>query len=82
MKDLSKEVKLYCNVCGNDQFSLLDDIESELCDAPDETRLKCSDCGKEFTKGELLEEVFNANFEDMKAEAMKEFEKEIAKEFK
>ena len=25
MKDLSRNVTLYCNVCGNDQFSALDD---------------------------------------------------------
>jgi len=49
MKDLSRKVTLFCDVCGNDQFSTLDEIEYELCEAPDETRVQCSDCGKIFT---------------------------------
>lgn len=32
MKDLSRNVKLYCDVCGNDQFSTIDDIDCELKD--------------------------------------------------
>lgn len=85
MKDLSRNVKLYCDVCGNDQFSTIDDIEGELRDAPDETKLQCSDCRKIFTKSELIElnqEVINENIEDMKKEAVKEFERELAKSLK
>lgn len=85
MKDLNRKVTLYCSVCGNDQFSTLDEITCELSEAPDDTRMKCSDCGKVFTKGELLEanqEVINANIEDIKDEAIKEFEKELAKALK
>lgn len=25
MKDLSRNVKLYCNICGNDQFESIDE---------------------------------------------------------
>lgn len=85
MKDLSRNITLYCDVCGNDQFSTLDEITCELKEAPDETKVKCSDCGKIFTKAELLEvnqEVINANIEDIKNEAVKEFEKELAKALK
>lgn len=85
MKDLSRNVTLYCDVCGNDQFSTLDEIACELTDAPDETRIQCSDCKKIFTKAELLEvnqEVIDANIEDIKKEAVKEFEKELAKALK
>ena len=85
MKDLSRNVTLFCNVCGNDQFSTSDEITCELKEAPDETKVKCSDCGKIFTKAELLEvnqEVINANIEDIKNEAVKEFEKELAKALK
>lgn len=85
MKDLSRNVTLFCDVCGNDQFSTLDEITCELKEAPDETKVKCSDCGKIFTKAELLEvnqEVINANIEDIKNEAVKEFEKELAKALK
>lgn len=85
MKDLSRNVTLFCDVCGNDQFSTLDEITCELKEAPDETKVKCSDCGKIFTKAELLEvnqEVINANIEDIKNEVVKEFEKELAKALK
>lgn len=80
MKDLSRNVKLYCDVCGNDQFSIINDIDCELKEAPDETKMQCSDCGKIFTKAELIElnqEVIEANIEDIKKEAVKEFEKRI-----
>ena len=82
MKDLSRNVKLYCDVCGNDQFSALDDIDCELKDALDETKMQCSDCGKIFTKAELLEvnqEVIDANIEDIKKDAVKELEKALKK---
>lgn len=82
MKDLSRKVTLFCDVCGNDQFIKLDEIECELCDAPDETRIQCLDCRKVFTKTELLEvnqEVINANIEEIKSEAIKEMEKKLAK---
>lgn len=85
MKDLSRKVTLYCSVCGNDQFSTLDDGIDDLMEAPDSTKIKCSDCGRVFTKAELIEEnqnVINANIEDIKNEAMKELEKELAKAFK
>ena len=68
MKDLSRNVTLYCDVCGNDQFSSLDDIFCELSDAPDETKMQCSDCKKIFTKAELLEAnqaVIDSNLEDI-----------------
>lgn len=82
MKNLSRNVTLYCDICGNDQFSTIDDLDCELQDAPGETKIKCSDCGKIFTKDELLElnqEVINANIEDIKKEAIKEFEKNLSK---
>ena len=44
MKDLSRNVTLYCDVCGNDQFSSLDDIFCELSDAPDELQLIMLKC--------------------------------------
>jgi hypothetical protein len=71
-------------VCGNDQFSAVDvDIE-DLSDAPDETRVKCSDCGAICTKAELIEEnqcIINANIDDIKKDAVAEIEKELKKAF-
>ena len=85
MKDLSRNVKLYCNICGNDQFESIDEAFSNLKEAPETVRMRCSDCGKIFTKAELIEEnqeVINANIEDIKKEAMKEMEKELKKVLK
>lgn len=79
MKDLSRNVKLYCDICGNDQFSTIDDIDCELKDVPDETKIQCSGCGKIFTKAELIElnqEGINANIKDIKNEAVKELKNE------
>ena len=80
MKDLSRNVKLYCDVCGNDQFSIINDIDCELKEAPDETKMQCSDCGKIFTKAELIE--LNQEVIEAKKEAVKEFEKELSKVLK
>lgn len=85
MKDLSRNVTFFCDVCGNDQFSTLDEVKCELSEAPDETRVQCSDCGKVFTKAELLEvnqEVLNANLEEIQNEAIKEMEKMLSKALK
>lgn len=85
MKDLSRNVKMHCSVCGSDQFSTLDDDIEVLKDAPDTTRFKCADCGKVFTKAELIEEndcIINANIEDMQEEIMKEFNQKLGKALK
>ncbi|MDO5713661.1 MAG: hypothetical protein Q4Q07_04445 [Tissierellia bacterium] len=74
MEDLSRNVSLYCSVYGNDQF--------EFDSKDDSTNYKCIDCGKEYTKEELLEVneyVINANIEDIKDEAVSEIEKGIKK---
>lgn len=82
----NRKVLLYCPICGNDQLSCenityLDDLSK----APDEITLKCSDCGKIFTKGELIEsnqDIINANLEDINQKAIKEIEKEFSRMFK
>ena len=85
MKDLSRNVTLFCDVCGNDQFSSLDNHISDLENASDETKIQCSVCKKIFTKAELIEvneEVINLNIEEIQNEAIDEFEKEMKKIFK
>lgn len=85
MKDISEKVTLRCDVCGNDLFSALDNVTCELCDAPDETRVQCSDCGKIFSKAELMDanqKLINGHIEDMKNEAIREIEKELKKALK
>lgn len=85
MKNLERNVTLYCPICGNDQFSYIDESIDNLSDAPNDVTLKCSDCGSIFTKGELIEsnqDIINANIEDIKQEAIKELEKKLKKMFK
>lgn len=77
MKDLSRSIKLNCPICANNQF----EFDSEL----EPTTYKCSDCGKEFTKDELLkanEYKINANIDDVKDEAIQEIEKQLKKMLK
>lgn len=85
LKDLSRNVTLYCPVCGNDQFESLDEQFENLMDADESVRFKCSDCGRVISKDELLEEnqdVINANIEEIEKEAVKEIEKELEKALK
>lgn len=76
---------MYCDRCGNDQFNFEDVNNSDVELVSDDTILKCSDCGKIFTKIELIElnaEVITANVEDMKEEITLEIQKGITKLFK
>lgn len=85
MKNLERKVTLYCPICGNDQFSCIDESIDNLSDAPNDVTLKCSDCGRILTKEELIEsnqDIINANIEDIKQEAIKELEKRLKKMFK
>lgn len=85
MEDLNKKVTLYCDRCGNDQFYFDDINNSDVELMSDDAILKCSDCGKIFTKEELIKlntEVITANVEDMKEEMTQEIKKEITKLFR
>lgn len=76
---------LKCSVCGNDQFSTVDETTEDLMDAPNETLIKCSDCERVVTKEELIDEnsyIIEANIEDFKKDIVKEVEKEIKKALK
>lgn len=85
MKNLDRKVTLLCPLCGNDQFESLDEEFEDLLHASDDVRVRCSDCGSIFTKGELIEsnqDIINANIEEIKQEAIKELEKKLKKMFK
>ena len=85
MKDLSRKITLICSLCGNDQFETVDVKYDDMREAPEITRFMCSDCGRIFTKSELIEEndeIINANAEDIKKEAIAEIEKELKKALK
>ncbi|MFX3647894.1 MAG: hypothetical protein ACE3K2_28810 [Paenibacillus sp.] len=85
MDNLEKNIKMICRTCGNDQFSILNECIYDLQNAPNETKIKCSDCGLITTKEDFMEDnahVIAANFEDLKKEAIKKLEKELKKKIK
>lgn len=82
MKDISRNVTLVCPLCGNDQCSSIDCELSSLKEAPGETRIKCSDCGRITTKDILIEEnqeIINANIEDIKKKQYLMLKKKLKK---
>ncbi len=85
MKDLSRNVKLYCPTCGGQSFAVVDVIDCELKNAPDTTKIKCVNCNTEFTKVEIIEgnqNIINANIEDIQNEAINDITKQIRDIFK
>ena len=85
MKDLSRSVKMFCPLCGNDQFESLEGELEDFVHASDDIRFRCSDCHSIYTKGALKEEnseIIENAVEEMKEEAIKEFEKELKKAMK
>ena len=78
MKDMEMSISLKCSVCGNDQFSTVDETIEDLLEAPDNTLIKCSDCGRILTKEQIIEEnshIIDANLEDFKKDIVKQVEK-------
>lgn len=85
MKDMEMSISMKCSVCGNDQFSTVDESIEDMLNAPDETEVKCSDCGRVTTKEQLIEEnshIIDANIEDFKDEIVKQLQKDFKKMFK
>jgi DNA-directed RNA polymerase subunit M/transcription elongation factor TFIIS len=85
MKDLEKTIIMKCEVCGNDQFKAIDDSITDFQYAPDDTEVKCSDCGKVSTLEQLIEDnsyIIDANIEDLKKELMKQLQKHLNKMFR
>lgn len=82
MKDISKKVSLLCSVCGNSQFTALDFEGKEFLEFSEAPIYKCSDCGREISREQLIEEnqeMIDANLNDMKKEAVSELKKELKK---
>lgn len=85
MKDMEKSISMKCSICGNDQFSIVDERIEDVQNAPDEAEVKCSDCGRVITKEQLIEEnrhIIDANTEDFESEIVKQLEKDLKKMFK
>ncbi len=85
MDDLSRNISLLCPVCGNDQFEHLGEQSEELQEPLFDVRFRCSDCGSIFTKEALLREnseKINIAVEEIKADVIKEIEKELKNSLK
>lgn len=85
MKDMEMHVSMKCSICGNNQFYTIDDSIEDMLNAPGETEVKCSDCGRVTTKDQLIEEnrgIIDANIEDFKDDIIKQLQKELKKRFK
>ena len=85
MKDLNRKVTLLCPLCGNDQFSSLDEEFEDLLHASDDARVCCSDCGSMYTKHELIESnaaIIDNAVDELAEDAVKELEKELKKAMK
>lgn len=85
MRNMEKQIKMICSVCGNDQFSAVDEEIHDMLHAPDETEIKCSDCGRVTTKEQLIEEnshIIDANVRDFEDDIIKQLEKDLRKAFK
>lgn len=82
INDISKQVRLICPICGNDQFLSLDLPIEELKDASETSRIQCSDCHRIFTKEELLtenQERIDSEVKEIKDEVTKQIHEDIKK---
>lgn len=62
-----------------------DDWELNLLHASDDVRVRCSDCGSEYTKRELLDNnaaIIDNAVDELAQDAIKELEKELKKAMK
>lgn len=85
MKDFDRKVTLLCPLCGNDQFESLDEKFEDLLHASDEVRVRCSDCGSEYTKRELIDSnaaLIDNAVDELAQEATKELEDRLRKAIK
>lgn len=85
MKDLERKVKLLCPLCGNDQFESLDEEFEDLLYASDDVQLRCSDCGSEYTKRELIDSnaaIIDTAVDELKQDTVREIERELKKAMK
>ena len=85
MKDFDRQVTLLCPLCGNNQFESPDEEFEDLLEASDNIRVRCSDCGSEYTKEELLDgnsNVIDNAAEEMEQDIINELEKDLEKALK
>lgn len=66
-----REIALLCPICGS----------SEMENSEESEMVKCTDCGKQFTKDELIQEN-GPNIDAHVNEIKKELSRDIQKQFK
>ena len=82
MKDLDRKVTLLCPLCGNDQFSSVDEEFEDLIYAKDDVQVCCSDCGSVYTKQELIDgntAIIDNAVDELAQDVIDELEKELNK---
>lgn len=75
----NRQVTLNCHACGGTQFEYDETVES------DEQTVKCTQCGRETTKSELINENsenINVHAREVADEAVKDITKELNKTLK
>ena len=77
-KDYSRNIKLRCVVCGDTESFKVDDRNHTII---------CERCGREYPGGrdelvELNQQLIDEEVEDIKAEVVKDVQKEFNKMFK
>ena len=86
MKDnYTKNISLYCPVCGGIHFRSVDKINEPLNEADDTVLFICSNCSLQITKSELMEknqDIIHANLEDLKNEVISDVKKDFQKMLK
>ena len=76
-KKYDRSVSLICPTCGKSSF--------EHDDTNTESPIKCTSCGREFSRAELIAENgenISINVDEIKSEVLKDFKKEISDIFK
>ncbi len=85
LKNLQEHVSLKCKKCGCVKFEILSDNSVSFDKVEDDVNVKCVNCGRIFTKKQLLEEnerEISKGLEKMKDKAKIQIESEFNKMFR
>ena len=85
MKKLDRKITLLCPLCGNNQFESLDEEFEDFLHASDDVRVRCFDCGSEYTKREIIDsngEIIENAVDELADDVVEENEKELKKVMK
>lgn len=80
MKDIEQKIMMRCPLCGNNQFSFATKTTGDLSAMPDDTKVRCSDCGSIFSKTEIFAgnmEAFDIAIDGLGADLLGAIEEEL-----